>query len=134
MNPDKFRAFSKKSDYKGFIQAGGHFGLFCISGISLYFSWFYGYWIVFCLTLFIHGTISSFFKGTAVHELGHGTVFETKWLNKFFLHLFSLISWWNPFDYAASHTYHHRYTLHPCLLYTSPSPRDQLTSRMPSSA
>ena len=62
---------------------------------------------------FIHGTISSFFKGTAVHELGHGTVFETKWLNKFFLYLFSLISWWNPFDYAASHTYHHRYTLHP---------------------
>ena len=26
MNPDKFRAFSKRSDYKGFIQAGGHFG------------------------------------------------------------------------------------------------------------
>ncbi len=113
MNPDKFRAFSKRSDYKGFIQAGGHFGLFCITGISLYFSWFYGYWIVFCLTLFLHGTVSSFFKGTAVHELGHGTVFETKWLNKFFLYLFSLISWWNPFDYAASHTYHHRYTLHP---------------------
>jgi len=61
----------------------------------------------------MHGTVSSFFKGTAVHELGHGTVFETKWLNKFFLYLFSLISWWNPFDYAASHTYHHRYTLHP---------------------
>ena len=113
MTPDTFRAFSKRSDYKGFIQAGGHFGLFCITGISLYFSWFYGYWIVFCLTLFLHGTVSSFFKGTAVHELGHGTVFETKWLNKFFLYLFSLISWWNPFDYAASHTYHHRYTLHP---------------------
>ena len=25
-------------------------------------------------------------------------------------------------------------TIHGCLLYTSPSPRDQLTSRMPSSA
>ena len=37
MNPDKFRAFSERSDYKGFIQAGGHFGLFCITGISLYF-------------------------------------------------------------------------------------------------
>ena len=32
---------------------------------------------------------------------------------RFFLYLFSLISWWNPFDYAASHTYHHRFTLHP---------------------
>ena len=113
MDPDKFRKFSKRSDYKGFVQAGGHFGLFCISGLVVYFSWLNSYWILFPIAIFIHGTVSSFFKGTAVHELGHGTVFKTKWLNKFFLYLFSLISWWNPFDYAASHTYHHRYTLHP---------------------
>ena len=113
MDPDKFRDFSKRSNYKGFVQAGGHFGLFCISGLLVYFSWSNSYWTIFPIAVFIHGTISSFFKGTAVHELGHGTVFETKWLNKFFLYLFSLISWWNPFDYAASHTYHHRYTLHP---------------------
>ena len=38
---------------------------------------------------------------------------KPKWLNKVFLYLFSLIGWWDPFDYASSHTYHHRYTLHP---------------------
>ncbi len=81
--------------------------------MSVYLLWLNSYWILLLTAVFIHGTISSFFKGTAVHELGHGTVFETKWLNQFFLYLFSLISWWNPFDYAASHTYHHRYTLHP---------------------
>ena len=113
MDPDKFRKFSKRSDYKGFIQAGGHFGLFCITGLFVFLSWLNSYWILFPIAIFFHGTVSSFFKGTAVHELGHGTVFETKWLNKFFLYIFSLISWWNPFDYAASHTYHHRYTLHP---------------------
>ena len=113
MDPDKFRKFSKKNDFKGFIQAGGHLGLFCITGLSVYLSWLISNWILFSVAIFMHGTVSSFFKGTAVHELGHGTVFETKWLNKFFLYLFSLISWWNPFDYAASHTYHHRYTLHP---------------------
>ena len=113
MDPDKFRKFSKRSNFKGFIQAGGHFGLFCITGLVVYLSWVNSYWILFPIAIFIHGTISSFFKGTAVHELGHGTVFEKKWLNKFFLYIFSLISWWNPFDYAASHTYHHRYTLHP---------------------
>ena len=113
MDPDRFRRFSKRNNYKGFVQAGGHLGLFCITGLSVYLSWSNSYWILFVFAVFIHGTISSFFKGTAVHELGHGTVFETKWLNKFFLYLFSLISWWNPFDYAASHTYHHRYTLHP---------------------
>ena len=95
------------------MQAGGHFGLFCITGLIVYLSWLNNNWILFPVSIFIHGTVSSFFKGTAVHELGHGTVFKNKWLNKLFLYIFSLISWWNPFDYAASHTYHHRYTLHP---------------------
>ena len=113
MDPDKFRKFSKRSNFKGFIQAGGHFGLFCITGLVVYLTWVNSYWIFFPIAIFIHGTVSSFFKGTAVHELGHGTVFKNKWLNKLFLYIFSLISWWNPFDYAASHTYHHRYTLHP---------------------
>ena len=61
----------------------------------------------------MHGTIGSFSTGTAPHELGRGTVFRTKALNKIFLYIFSLLSWWNPFDYASSHTYHHRYTLRP---------------------
>ena len=24
-----------------------------------------------------------------------------------------VLSWWDPFDYGTSHTYHHRYTLYP---------------------
>lgn len=113
MPPARFRELSKRSDRQGWIQAGGHFGLFCLTGAIVYLTWAQGLWIAFLAALFAHGTIATFFRGTATHELGHGTVFETKWLNKFFLYLFSLISWWNPFDYAASHTYHHRYTLHP---------------------
>ena len=65
------------------------------------------------MALFVHGTIGSFFTETVPHELGHGTVSRTKALNKIFLYIFSLLSWWNPFDYASSRTYHHRYTLHP---------------------
>ncbi len=95
------------------MQAGGHLGLFCCTGLLVYVSWAQSLWMLFFLALFLHGTVASFFKGTAVHELGHGTVFSSKRLNDFFLFLFSSISWWNPFDYAASHTYHHRYTLHP---------------------
>ena len=48
-----------------------------------------------------------------MHELAHGSVFKTKILNKIFLYLLSLLTWWDVFDYASSHTYHHRYTLHP---------------------
>jgi len=62
--------------------------------------------------LFCHGTVGAcMLFGT--HELAHGTVFRTKWLNKAFLYLYSLLSWWDPFDYAMSHTYHHRYTQFP---------------------
>lgn len=113
MPPERFRELSRRDDLKGWLQAGGHLGLFCLTGSLVYLAWAQDLWFLFLCALFAHGTIASFFKGTSVHELGHGTVFKTRWLNDFFLYIFSLISWWNPFDYAASHTYHHRYTLHP---------------------
>ena len=62
MDPDRFRRFSKRNNYKGFVQAGGHLGLFCITGLSVYFSWSNSYWILFVFAVFIHGTISSFFR------------------------------------------------------------------------
>lgn len=112
-DPQKLRELSKRSDLQGWIQAGGHLALFICSGTLVYLFWAAEMWLGFFIALFLHGTIGSFFSGTAPHELGHGSVFKTKWLNQAFLYLFSLLSWWNPFDYASSHTYHHRYTLHP---------------------
>ena len=111
--PERFRELSKKSDRQAWKLTGGHLLLFFTTAALTYLAWSQQHWILFAVALFLHGTVASFFQGTAPHELGHGTVFETKVLNKIFLYLFSLISWWNPFDYAASHTYHHRYTLHP---------------------
>ena len=111
--PKRLRELSKRSDLQGWFQAGGHLALFVVSGSLVYYFWSQALWFGFFLALFAHGTIGSFFSGTAPHELGHGSVFQTKWLNKVFLYLFSLLSWWNPFDYASSHTYHHLYTLHP---------------------
>ena len=113
MEPQRFRELSRRSNLEGWIQAGGHLALFISTGTAVYFAYTAKAWLLFVLAIFCHGTISSFFRGPATHELGHGTVFNTKWLNKLFLYLFSLLSWWNPFDYASSHTYHHRYTLHP---------------------
>jgi len=113
MKPERFRALSKSTDRQGWVQAGGHFALFLLTGTLVYLSWAQGAWGWFFAALFAHGTIGSFYRGTATHELGHGTVFQTKALNKLFLYTLSLLSWWNPFDYASSHTYHHRYTLHP---------------------
>ncbi len=113
MRPGRLRELSRRSDRQGWFQAGGHFGLFIVTGALVLACWMQQWWLAFLPALFVHGTVTSFFIGTAPHELGHGTVFKTKKLNKIFLYLFSLIGWWDPFDYASSHTYHHRYTLHP---------------------
>ncbi len=113
IDPSTLRTLSKRSDRQGWFQAGGHLAVWLLTGTAVYLCWAQAFWIGFALALFVHGTVASFFKGTANHELGHGTVFATKWLNTFFLYLFSLISWWDPYDYASSHTYHHRYTLYP---------------------
>tara|TARA_B100001123_G_scaffold102190_1_gene118243 strand:- start:261 stop:1433 length:1173 start_codon:yes stop_codon:yes gene_type:complete len=107
------RELSKRSDLQGWFQAGGHVGLWMITGAITYLFWYQQNWLGFILTLFTHGTITSFFAGVAPHELGHGTVFRTKWLNTVFLYLTSFISWYDHVDYNTSHTYHHRYTLHP---------------------
>ena len=109
----KLRELSKRRDLQGWFQAGGHLLLLVGTGALTFFFWRQQIWIGFVVALFLHGTVGSFFSGIAAHELGHGTVFSTKRLNKFFLYLISLLSWWDPFDYGSSHTYHHRYTQYP---------------------
>lgn len=108
----RLRQLSIRTNWQGWKQSGGHFLLYLsLSVLTVYF-WSQQFWLSFVLSLWCVGFVSTFFKGTSVHELGHGTVFKTKRLNTLFLHLFSLISWWDPYDYAASHTYHHRFTTH----------------------
>jgi fatty acid desaturase len=110
---DKLRRLSSRSDAQAWFQAGGHLALYILTGSLVFCFWSQQIWIAFLAALFFHGTVASFLVGVAPHELGHGSVFKTKQLNSVFLYLFSLLSWWDPFDYAGSHTYHHRYTLHP---------------------
>jgi len=108
----RLRELSTRSDTQGWKQAGGHTALYLsLAALTVVF-WSQQYWLAFTLALWSVGFVATFFKGTAAHELGHGTVFQTKSLNVVFLHAVCLISWWDPYDYAVSHTYHHRYTTH----------------------
>lgn len=109
----RMQELTERSNLQGWIQAGGHLALFVTTGILTYIFWAQQSWVGFVLALFVHGTISSFFEGIAPHELAHGSVFISKPLNKFFLYIFSFLSWWDFYDYATSHDYHHRYTLYP---------------------
>jgi fatty acid desaturase len=84
-----------------------------VTGTLVFVFWAQANWLAFAAAMFVHGTIGSFFIGTAPHELGHGTVFRSKALNRILLYIFSLLSWWNPFDCARNDIYHQRDTLHP---------------------
>ena len=108
----RLRELMRPSDLQGWFQAGGHMGMAVITGGAVIYFFVKGMWLAMLLSLFAHGTVCSFFKGIAAHELGHGTVFKTKSLNRIFLRLYSLLGWHNFHEYAMSHTYHHRYTLH----------------------
>ena len=104
---------TQRSDGKGLLQAGSFLLLYLLgigSGIFLYTT---NQWIPLIFVCYSHSILVNFMGwGAAVHELSHATVFRTKWLNEFFLYLFSLLSWNNPIYFRISHTNHHLYTLH----------------------
>ena len=106
--------FMVRSDLEGAMQCLGHFLIWLCTGAVLWRAAEpAGGAPVSCgslaIALFVHGTVGSTFL-YGCHELGHGTVFKSRWLNRFWLHVYSALSWWDPYDYGTSHTYHHRYS------------------------
>ncbi|MEO6760390.1 MAG: fatty acid desaturase [Saprospiraceae bacterium] len=110
--PGAMKMLQTRSDIKGAIQTLGCLGLLiCTAALALYSFGHWPWWIT-LIAVFLHGTVGSF-GIDAVHELGHGTVFKTKWLNVFFCRVFAFLGMINHEMFQASHTRHHRYTLHP---------------------
>jgi len=112
VNPQLLQTLNQRSDAKGLMQAGGFLGLMVFSAsLAVYVQQQFWWWLL-IPALLLHGTICAFMTN-AEHELVHGTVFRTSWLNGLFLRLFGFLRWF-PFDYYwASHTEHHKYTLYP---------------------
>ncbi|MFK7890556.1 MAG: fatty acid desaturase [Granulosicoccus sp.] len=109
---ERLLQLSTRTDSQGWKQAGGHVGLYLVLASLTIALWWKEAWLGFFVSMWCLGFVATFFKGTAAHELGHGTVFRSRALNRWFLHGVCLISWWDPYDYGASHTYHHRFTTH----------------------
>jgi fatty acid desaturase len=106
-----FKSLHEKSDFLGWLQTLGYVGLLVLSGgLALYAA---GHWPigVVLLLVLLHGTFCSFLHN-AVHELGHGTVFKTKFLNELFVRITAFFCWNNFEMFNTSHARHHRYTLH----------------------
>ena len=104
------------SDFKGLLQSLGFLALLCASGTLAAWAILRAAPLFAVAAVLLHGTFWAFLLN-AVHELCHNTVFASKWLNAFFLRLFSFLSWNSHVVFWASHRQHHAYTLHP--------PRDQ---------
>lgn len=109
---ETLNALNQRSDWKGLQQTLGHLGLLALTGAAAWYAAANLAWPALILVLFMHGTFYAFLLN-GFHELCHSTVFKSRWLNGFFLYLFSFLGWYNPVFFWASHQEHHKYTLHP---------------------
>ena len=106
------KELNRRSDARALVQTLGHLVPMWGAGALAIYASFHFHWVFVVLLVFLYGTMSNFMIN-GVHELGHGTVFKTKSLNRFFNRVMSFFGWINFHAFAASHTRHHAYTLHP---------------------
>jgi fatty acid desaturase len=106
-----FKRLHDRNDWLGGLQSVGYWGLLVLTGSAAFYAAGRLPVVVVLLLIFLHGTCFAF-QINAVHELGHGTVFRTKFLNAFFVRIFAFLGWINFEMFDTSHARHHRYTLH----------------------
>ena len=97
---------------RGFAQTLGHLGLLALTGTAAWYVWKKLPWPFLIPILFLHGTFYAFLSN-GFHELVHRSVFKTRALNAIFLRVFAFIGWYDHIGFWASHTEHHKFTLHP---------------------
>ena len=100
---DRLKELNQRSDAKGLLQSVSFLSLRLASEVASFHVWRNFAWPWLIPTLLIHGSIFAFLIN-AVHELSHGTVFKTKWLNTLFIHIFAFFGWHNHHFFRASHT------------------------------
>lgn len=103
---------NKRSNLKAAFQTCGYLGLLAVTGTAAAVAAGRIHWSLVLVLLFVHGTGYAFIIN-GFHELVHDSVFKTRFLNRFFLRIFSFLGWHNHIGFWASHTEHHKYTLHP---------------------
>ena len=103
---------NRRSDAKGFAQAGGFLLVLGLVAAAACHAAYHGWpWWITLLLIYLYGTVHSFLV-QGFHELCHGTVFKSSWLNAMFLRIYSFLAHFNYVHFQESHRQHHRYTLH----------------------
>jgi len=103
---------NQRSDFRGFVQTLGYLGILCATGSGAFLAAMVWPWYAVVPIVLLHGTCWNFMIN-GFHELIHDSVFKTRALNRFFLWVFSFLGQYNHVAFWASHTEHHKYTLHP---------------------
>jgi fatty acid desaturase len=109
---EQLRKLNQRSNLLGFAQTLGFLAVLAAGAGAAIYSAFHWPWYVTALLVFVNGHTWHFIIN-GFHELVHLSVFRTRWLNTFFLRIFSFLGWHNHHWFWASHTEHHKYTLHP---------------------
>ena len=108
---EDLRDLLRRDNRLAWAQTLGYLLLIVLTGGAVLAAGFAGLWWAVPLLLLVHGTCTHFLIN-AVHELGHETVFSNRSLNRFFAAIFAFPGWINHLHFDASHSRHHRYTLH----------------------
>jgi fatty acid desaturase len=112
VSKEELAKLNQRSNFLGFLQTGGYLGLLAATGTAAFISAERWPWPVTVALVFFHGTCWNFMIN-GFHELIHDSVFKTRWLNRFFLWIFSWLGHYSHIAFWASHTEHHKFTLHP---------------------
>jgi len=109
---EELSKLNKRSDVKGFVQAGGFTALLLGMSTASVASVAWLPWYVAVIFFYMTG-MCYHFTINGVHELVHDSVFKTKRLNAIFGDVLAFLGWHNHYLFWASHTEHHKFTLHP---------------------
>jgi len=98
-----------RSDLQGGFQTLGFLGMLLCWGCLAVHLYYTGRQLLAVGFVLLYGMQANFLIN-GMHELGHGNVFRTKWLNSFFMRVVSFFGWLHPDMFFSSHLRHHRYT------------------------
>jgi len=114
VDKEKFAELAQKKNLLPLAHVTAQLLLSVATGFLVYLSWKHLAWPFWIIAIYVHCALYEFLTPTAaIHELSHRTVFKFRFLNDFFIMLFSFLSWTNYVKFRISHLdMHHRYTVH----------------------
>ena len=109
IDPELYRRLHATSDARGAFQTFGFLTMLgAWFGLALHFHASGAPTLCFCAAA-LYGMQANFLIN-GMHELGHGHVFKTRWLNGATMRVVSFLGWLHPDMFFSSHLRHHRYT------------------------